>query len=154
MKLDEHFWRRANTVMVMLIVGGLIMLAGVLMVGCAAGKTNSGGIVLGVDVATLPETAGEAVGFIGKFLPPPFGEIAAGAGALILGAGTAAVTARNRRKDADRNWDEATDRAKREAEERQRLADAAFDEGVARAGATVRSSDTGPRVGEAGARAG
>jgi len=83
---------------------GLIGLACVVLAltfgGCAAGRGPAGEIIIGWDVAKLPETAGELANAAAGFLPPPWNLIA-GAGALAL-TGYAA-----KKKGEDRGWDMA-----------------------------------------------
>lgn len=76
----------------------------ILLGGCAVGRTNSGGIVAGIEVGALPDGAGEFAQQAAGLLPPPWGGIASAAlGVLGLGGAAAAAHA----KGKDRGWDEA-----------------------------------------------
>lgn len=115
----------------------LVALAGVLVgmlvsPGCAAGRGPSGEVIVGFDVAKLPETASESLNAAADFLPPPFNYLAGGIATLVLGGGGAAI-ARRRAEQAKRDADAAWDESNRNAELAHARRDAAFDEGTQRA---------------------
>lgn len=93
---------------------GVACLAAAALGGCAAGRGPGGEVIVGLDVAKLPETTGQLLTAASGFLPPPFNLIAT-AGAGLLVAGGSAMAARARAAAA------------------QVKVDAAFDEGHARA---------------------
>lgn len=71
--------------------------------GCAAGKTATGGVVVGFDVAALPETAAEAAGAAAEFLPEPWKSITL-AGVTLLGGG--GLLGYAKKKGEAQGWDE------------------------------------------------
>ncbi len=81
----------------------LIVLLATQQAGCAAGRAPGGEIVVGVPVASLPESAGDFLGAAANVLPAPWNWIA-GAGATLLVGGPLAANARNaaRRREAER----------------------------------------------------
>lgn len=96
------------------------------LAGCAAGHGPNGEVIVGWDVATLPETAKEALGAAGQLLPPPWNFVATG----LLGlAGTAAAT-----YGAKKSGDAKAESARADgAVATHAAADAAWDESHARA---------------------
>ena len=85
-------WKSSLCVLALLVLGG-----------CAAGKTATGGVVVGFDVAALPETAGEAVGAAAEFLPEPWRTIALGGVTLLGGGGLLGYA---KKKGEAQGWDE------------------------------------------------
>lgn len=71
--------------------------------GCAAGKTATGGVVVGFDVAALPETAGEAISAASEFLPEPWRSIALGGVTLLGGGGLLGYA---KKKGEAQGWEE------------------------------------------------
>ncbi len=133
-----------GTKSVLRTIGG-VLLAGVVLValvgvlvgvllsgGCAAGRGPGGEVIVGFDVAKLPETASESLNAAADFLPPPFNYLAGGIATLVLGGGGAAI-ARRRAEQAKREADAAWDESNRNAELAHARRDAAFDEGTQRA---------------------
>lgn len=84
---------------------GVIMLLVLVLAlaGCAAGKTATGGVVVGFDVAALPETAAEAAGAAAEFLPEPWKSITL-AGVTLLGGG--GLLGYAKKKGEAQGWDE------------------------------------------------
>jgi len=95
--------------------------AAVWMQGCAAGRGPGGEVIVGFDVAKLPESATQLAATAAGFLPAPWGEIASGL-VLSVGAGAAAHY-RGKRAGERAGWDEAT--AERRAREERALLAAA-----------------------------
>ncbi len=87
--------------------------------GCAAGKSATGGVVVGFDVASLPETAGEAIGAASEFLPEPWRSLALGSVTLLGGGGLLGYA---KKKGQDEGWEER--------EKHQASIDATYEEGV------------------------
>lgn len=77
---------------------------------CAAGRGPGGEVIVGFDVAKLPETALEAAHAASGLLPSPWGDLL-GYGVTIMGtAGVgAAAVARARKKGEDVGWEQALD---------------------------------------------
>lgn len=100
--------------------------------GCAAGRGPGGEVVVGFDVAKLPETTAQLASHAAGFLPEPFGTIASGL-VLSVGSGIAAHY-RGVRAGERKGWDER-DEALR-ARERDKLL-AGADPSVATAAITV-----------------
>lgn len=101
--------------------------------GCAAGRGPGGEVIVGWDVAKLPETAGELVSAGASFLPPPFNYLVGGIGTLLVGGGAAggisSMAARRARKRDDEVWNEAV----AERDKLRQREDTAYDEGELRA---------------------
>lgn len=96
-------------------IASLLCLGLLALAGCAAGHGPHGEVILGVDLASLPENASEALGAAAQFLPPPWGLVATGVLGLL---GTAATTyaakksgdakaATDAHAAADKAWDES-----------------------------------------------
>ena len=64
----------------------LCVLSLIVLGGCAAGKTATGGVVVGFDVARMPESAGEVANAAATFLPQPWRGLAETA-IYVLGGG-------------------------------------------------------------------
>lgn len=77
---------------------------------CAAGRGPGGEVIVGLDVAKLPETALEAAHAASGLLPAPWGDLL-GYGVTIMGtAGVgAAAVARARKRGEDVGWEQALD---------------------------------------------
>lgn len=77
---------------------------------CAAGRGPGGEVIVGFDVAKLPETALEAAHAASGLLPSPWGDLL-GYGVTIMGtAGVgAAAVARARKRGEDVGWEQALD---------------------------------------------
>lgn len=77
---------------------------------CAAGRGAGGEVIVGFDVAKLPETALEAAHAASGLLPSPWGDLL-GYGVTIAGtAGVgAAAVARARKRGEDVGWEQALD---------------------------------------------
>lgn len=90
---------------VILIILCVIIIAAllVLLTGCAAGRGPAGEIIIGMDVARLPENTTELANAAAGFLPPPWSAIATTAIGL-FGAGAAAYGAKKRGEE--RGWDQ------------------------------------------------
>lgn len=73
------------------------------LAGCAAGKTATGGVVVGFDVAALPETAGEMAGAAAEFLPEPWRSLTM-AGVTLLGGG--GLLGYAKKKGEAQGWEE------------------------------------------------
>lgn len=91
-----------------------VCLGGLFLSGCAAGRGPGGEVVVGFDVAKLPESATQLAATAAGFLPEPWGSIASGV-VLSIGAGAAGLL--KGRRDGERaGWDEAAaERREREA---------------------------------------
>jgi len=99
--------------------GVLAGVACIALAGCAAGKSATGGVVVGFDVASLPETAGEAVGAAAEFLPEPWRSLALGGVTLLGGGGLLGYA---KKKGQDEGWEER--------ERHQSKIDETYEEGV------------------------
>jgi len=97
----------------------LLAVACVALAGCAAGKSATGGVVVGFDVASLPETAGEAIGAASEFLPEPWRSLALGGVTLLGGGGLLGYA---KKKGQDEGWEER--------ERHQSKIDETYEEGV------------------------
>ena len=75
--------------------------------GCAAGRGPAGEVIVGIDIAKLPETAGELANAAAGFLPPPWGTLVQLGAGLLFGGGSVAVAAQRSRRREDAAWDEA-----------------------------------------------
>lgn len=110
----------------LLIIGVVVGLATIVLClsGCAAGRGDAGEIIVGLEVGRLVETFNHAAHFGISMLPEPWGTLAAGLLATLTGVGGGYLANKSRDK-----------------------ADAAFDEGVSRAGTTpvVPVEAVGPR---------
>lgn len=83
-----------------------------MLAGCAVGRRESdGAIILGFDVAKLPETPQQFLGAASGFLPEPWGSLAVGAGTLIFGGGAVGAMARRSKQREDAAFDEGVSRA-------------------------------------------
>lgn len=91
---------RGGAVFILALSLALTALYAVFAPGCAAGRGPAGEVIVGWDVAQLPETVGELGQAAAGFLPPPWNYLA-GAGALAL-TGYAA-----KKRGEDRGWDMA-----------------------------------------------
>lgn len=111
----------------LLVLGALVVLC-LQLFGCAAGRGPAGEVVVGFDVAKLPETTGQLVNAASAFLPPPFNYIASGVGALVLAGGAGAASRARYKRDTDKAWDESQQAARAEDAERDR----AWDEAASR----------------------
>lgn len=105
-----------GNVWLFVIKAGIIIAAAVALLfpgGCAAGRGPAGEVIVGWDVARLPETAGESLNAAAGFLPAPWNYLATG----VLGAlGIGGVGAAARSSGRHVGWDE------REKSERDALA--------------------------------
>lgn len=96
----------------------LIAAVSLLLVGCAVGRGPGGEIVVGVNIATLPETVSEIGGAVaGAIFGPQTGTIVATALASILGVGSVGVaTTSGRAKEKARKLaDQGREKAEKEA---------------------------------------
>lgn len=95
--------KKATTII--LIAGAALSLG-----ACAAGRGPGGEVIVGLDVAKLPETALEAAHAASGLLPAPWGDLL-GYGVTIMGtAGVgAAAVARARKRGEDVGWEQALD---------------------------------------------
>ena len=84
----------------LVVTAAALMLWG--LVGCAAGRAPGGGVVVGVDVASLPESAGDVVSGVSKWLPEPWASLGVGLGSLIGGGALYGVGKRAAHADRDR----------------------------------------------------
>lgn len=100
MRQSRNQWR-FNAMAALLLC--TIAVAMVFMSGCAAGKTATGGVVVGFDVAALPETAGEMAGAAAEFLPEPWKSLTL-AGVTLLGGG--GLLGYAKKKGEAQGWDE------------------------------------------------
>ena len=80
-------------------------------VGCAAGRTNDGSILIGAKVAELPETVEQAARLAAGALPEPWSTLTKAAIGLVFGGSAAAYAARRAKQREDHAWDEAEARA-------------------------------------------
>lgn len=97
-----------------------------LLSGCSVGRGDAGEIVVGMEVGRMVETFNQAAAYGSSFLPAPWGPIVSAVVATMTGVGGA--WAANRARDK---------------------ADAAFDEGTARAAVAVTPPVVTPTVTEA-----
>lgn len=99
-----------------------LLLAGVGLLfaaGCAAGRGPGGEVVVGFDVAKLPENATQLAAAAAGFLPEPWGTIASG---VVLSVGAGAAGLLKGKRDGERaGWEEAA-AERRERENRALLA--------------------------------
>lgn len=89
----------------LVVVALALLLAG--LVGCAAGRAPGGGVVVGFDVASLPQNAGEVVASASRFLPEPWASLGVGVGSLLGGGalyGVGRRAAHAERDRADAEW--------------------------------------------------
>ena len=87
--------------------------------GCAAGRGPGGEVVVGFDVAKLPEGATQLAASAAGLLPEPWGTIASG---VVLSVGAGAAGLLKGKRDGERaGWDEAA-AERRERENRALLA--------------------------------
>lgn len=82
---------------------GVLVVLVLALAGCAAGKTATGGVVVGFDVAALPETAGEMAGAAAEFLPEPWKSLTM-AGVTLLGGG--GLLGYAKKKGEAQGWEE------------------------------------------------
>jgi hypothetical protein len=108
--------RRADLVGYVLFVAGVSALScGLFMLatGCAVGRTEAGGVVLGVEAGALVETSEQALGSLADAGLAALGIGVPGAGAIALlarklfRAGTDAAAAKARHEGERAGWDEA-----------------------------------------------
>jgi hypothetical protein len=130
---------------------------GLCLAGCAVGRTHTGGIVAGVELGTLPDGAGEAIGAvaasIGGALFGPAGYAAGGALATAVVSIFGLARVQRRRAEAERDaaalraasdahdqaWDESA-RIERERAERERAErEAEYYAGLAAGGSGART---------------
>ena len=74
--------------------------------GCAAGRAEGGGVVVGFDVGAVPQVAGKVVASVSPFLPEPWASLGVGLGSLlgggaVYGLGRRVAHAERDRADAD-----------------------------------------------------
>lgn len=96
MNKAKPFWT-GQAFVVLAMIAVCIMFLGVLY-GCAAGRGPNGEVVVGWDVASLPETAEQSVGAVLDLILPGAGV----AGAGIIGAVGVAVRNGAKRREAER----------------------------------------------------
>lgn len=114
--------RKTNHVRVSTVVAFLAFVAFVAIVigaltlsGCAAGRGPNGEVVIGLDVATLPETGNQLIGMglqaatgipgLGWIVSGALGTVGAGAAAVMKYRGDA-VAERRAKQAEDRGWEE------------------------------------------------
>jgi len=100
-------WSAKSGVLHVFVIVALVLIAS-WMQGCSAGRGPGGEVILGIDVASLPETTSQvarlALGTIGG----PWGDLAfAAVSALGIFGTAAAVGSRARRRGERDGWDEA-----------------------------------------------
>lgn len=88
----------------LVVVALALLVAG--LVGCAAGRSSGGGVVVGFDVGAVPQTAGTIVASASQFLPEPWASLGVGLGSLLgggalYGAGRRAAHAERDRADSE-----------------------------------------------------
>lgn len=103
--------------MVFLLLAGTLLGAVLFgLWGCAAGRLEqTGDVVVGLRVGSIPETAGQLAGAAIGLIPGlgAFGPLVTGAATLLLGGGAVAVghkVASNARDKTDANFDEGVAR--------------------------------------------
>jgi hypothetical protein len=94
--------------------GGLLpcLVLAVSAVGCAVGKTATGGIVLGVEAGTMVETTNEALASLTEMVLPGLGAVLGGGGLL---GGTVGVMRASMKELARKRADQARELAEKEA---------------------------------------
>jgi hypothetical protein len=106
--------RRALSAATFLVIAGCYLTPLVLAAGCAVGRTDSGGIVFGVEAGTLVDSANHAVGALTEWVLPlvgiggtgGIGAIAFLARSLMRTAADAAAAKARHAGERD-GWDEA-----------------------------------------------
>lgn len=96
MSKAKPFWT-VHAIIGLVLIAVCLMFLGVLY-GCAAGRGPNGEVVVGWDVASLPETAEQSVGAVLDLLIPGAGV----AGAGIIGAVGVALRSGAKRREAER----------------------------------------------------
>lgn len=94
-----------------------VAVCGLVLSGCAAGRGPGGEVIVGFDVAKLPEGATQLAAHAAGFLPEPWGTIASGV--VLSVGGVLAGNYRGRRVGERAGWDEAE--SARRANERDTL---------------------------------
>lgn len=98
--------------MILKLIGGLAILACTFLVfGCAVGRTQSGGVVVGPELGQLVETTNEALNNIGDAILPGLGVLLTAVGVPAIGwaRAKARADASEAASDAhDDAWDEVT----------------------------------------------
>lgn len=90
-----------------------VAVCGLMLAGCAAGRGPGGEVIVGFDVAKLPEGATQLAANAASLLPEPWGTIASGV--VLSVGGVLAGNYRGRRVGERAGWDEA-ESARRAAE--------------------------------------
>ena len=99
--MSERIWRvieRGATIAVVGVLAAFFIFGVFSLAGCAAGRDPAGNIIVGWDVASLPETAEQGIGVLANLIIP------GGGAAVATLAGVVGVALRNgaKRRQAER----------------------------------------------------
>lgn len=106
--------RKRFVVALLVLCGSFLLLALLVAGGCSAGRGPGGSVVVGFDVARLPESIGDGIASGAEFLPEPWRSVGIGLGSLIGGGavfGAGRAIAHGERNRADAAFDEGHARA-------------------------------------------